>query len=192
MLLQRKRSAESHVPSTALRAVPLPRYRGGGQVKAFPRCICIRVLPKPLQESPSCLPKKGKRSADRRIFQCPRPISLLPLPLAGEGWEGGAIARHTNGCCQPSALRARSPLGAPRRRLARRLNALPQPRPRFTRSGGRRLSPAPSNALKRSTSRTGHDAGRVDAWTARERGYEPRPQEPHSLHQSAVTGDAPW
>jgi hypothetical protein len=25
---------------------------------------------------------------------------------------------------------------------------------------------------------------------ARERGYKPRPQEPHSLHQSAVTGDA--
>jgi len=25
---------------------------------------------------------------------------------------------------------------------------------------------------------------------ARERGYEPRPQEPHSLRQSAVTGDA--
>jgi hypothetical protein len=24
--------------------------------------------------------------------------------------------------------------------------------------------------------------------TARERGYEPRPQEPHSLHDSAVTG----
>ena len=90
------------------------------------------------------------------------------------------------------AVRTSGALGAPRRRLARRLNALPQPRPRFTRSGGRRLSPAPSNALKRSTSRTGHNAGRVDAWTARERGYEPRPQEPHSLHQSAVTGDAPW
>src|SRR5271163_1069938 len=25
---------------------------------------------------------------------------------------------------------------------------------------------------------------------ARERGHKPRPQEPHSLHQSAVTGDA--
>ena len=63
---------------------------------------------KPLQESPSCLPKKGKRSADRRIFQCPRPISLLPLPLAGEGWEGGAIARHTNGCAsRPRFGRAR-------------------------------------------------------------------------------------
>ena len=50
---------------------------------------------------------------------------------------------------------------------------------------------APSTALKRSTSHAGHNAGRVDARTARERGYKPRPQEPHSPHQSAVTGDAP-
>ena len=30
-----------------------------------------------------------------------------------------------------------------------------------------------------------------DARTARERGYKPRPQEPHSLHQLAVTGRRP-
>jgi len=46
-------------------------------------------------------------------------------------------------------------------------------------------------ALKRSTSRAGHHAGGVDARTARERGYKPRPQEPHSLHQLAVTGQRP-
>jgi hypothetical protein len=46
-------------------------------------------------------------------------------------------------------------------------------------------------ALKRSTSRAGHSAGGDDAWTARERGDKPRPQEPHSSRQSAVTGDAP-
>ena len=42
--------------------------------------------------------------------------------------------------------------------------------------------PAPSTALKRSTSRAGRNAGGDDARTARERGYKPRPQEPHSLH----------
>jgi hypothetical protein len=51
--------------------------------------------------------------------------------------------------------------------------------------------PAPSFALKRSTPRAGRYAGGDDARTARERGYKPRPQEPHSLHQSAVTGDVP-
>jgi hypothetical protein len=51
--------------------------------------------------------------------------------------------------------------------------------------------PAPSIALKRSTPHPGRSAGGDDARAARERSYEPRPQEPHPLHQSAVTGDVP-
>ena len=47
-------------------------------------------------------------------------------------------------------------------------------------------------ALKRGTSRPGRCAGGDDARTARERGYKPRPQEPHSLHQLAVTGQRPF
>ena len=54
-----------------------------------------------------------------------------------------------------------------------------------------RALPAPPIALKRSTPRAGLNAGGDDARTARERGYKPRPQEPHSLHQSAVTGRRP-
>jgi hypothetical protein len=50
--------------------------------------------------------------------------------------------------------------------------------------------PAPSIALKRSTPHPGRSAAGDDA-RARERGYEPRPQEPHPLHQSAVTGGVP-
>jgi hypothetical protein len=41
----------------------------------------------------------------------------------------------------PSAFRARSPFGAPLRRLPRRANARTQPRPRFTRAGGCRRYP---------------------------------------------------
>jgi len=41
--------------------------------------------------------------------------------------------------------------------------------------------PAPSIAFKRSTPLAGRNAGRNDAQAARERGYKPRPQEPHSL-----------
>ena len=41
--------------------------------------------------------------------------------------------------------------------------------------------PAPPMALKRCTSHPGRRAGGDDARTARERGYKPRPQEPHSL-----------
>jgi len=54
-----------------------------------------------------------------------------------------------------------------------------------------RALPAPSIALKRGTPRAGHDAGGNDAQAARERSYKPRPQEPHPLHQSAVTGRRP-
>jgi hypothetical protein len=75
----------------------------------------------------------------------------------------------------------RSPSGASPRRLSRRPNARTQPRPRFTRAGGRRRYPAPPIALKRSTPLAGPNAGGDDARTARERGYKPRPQEPHSL-----------
>ena len=44
-----------------------------------------------------------------------------------------------------------------------------------------RVLPTPSIALKQSTLRAGLHAGGDDARTARERGYKPRPQEPHSL-----------
>jgi hypothetical protein len=84
--------------------------------------------------------------------------------------------------------RGRSPSGAPPRRLSERPNAPTQPRPRFARAGGRRALPAPPIALKRSTPRPGRGAGGDDALTARRRGDEPRPQEPHPLHQSIVTG----
>jgi len=44
-----------------------------------------------------------------------------------------------------------------------------------------RALPAPPNALKRCTPHPGRHAGGDDARTARERGYKPRPQEPHLL-----------
>ena len=58
-------------------------------------------------------------------------------------------------------------------------------------NGRARALPAPSLALKPGTWLAGLNAGGDDTRTARERGYEPRPQEPHSLRQSAVTGDVP-
>src|SRR5208282_6920920 len=66
-----------------------------------------------------------------------------------------------------------------------------QPRPRFTRNSGQRRYLRHGSRLQRCTSRAGHYAGRVDARTARERGYKPRPQEPHSPHRTAVTGRRP-
>src|SRR5580698_9377666 len=66
-----------------------------------------------------------------------------------------------------------------------------KPRPCFLglAFGGR--YPPSAVPVQRGTSRTGHCAGRLDTRAARERGYKPRPREPHSLHQSVVTGDVP-
>jgi hypothetical protein len=129
---------------------------------------------------------RGRRSAERRSNQCPR---------------------HAIRCCHLNALRARCPhptlprtRGRAGRGLASRRSAaaLAKATERFGSAQAalhakeRALAlPAPSFALKRSTPHPGHSAGGNDARAARERSYEPRPQEPHPLHQSAVTGDVP-
>ena len=124
--------------------------------------------------------KKRERSADRRTIHCPRHIIrcchlnyararqraffLLPPPRAGEGREG-----------------ARSPFGAPPRRLQQRANAATQPRPRFARAGGcgcyphhrSRLSQAPGAPVVMPEGTIPEPPGS---------GLRNRPQEPHSLH----------
>jgi len=59
---------------------------------------------------------------------------------------------------------------------------------RASREGEAQALPAPPIALKRGTPRPGRSAKGDDARTARRLGDEPRPQEPHPLHQSAATG----
>jgi hypothetical protein len=152
---------------------------GNRQTSSFSRRDGARALPRYSQASPSkYLPKEGRRSADRRTNH----------------W-----LRHTCRCCHLPVLRARPrpqrrPLASRRSTaaLATQINAMAQPRPRFARNSGQRRYLRHESRLQRCTSRAGHYAGRVDARTARERGYKPRPQEPHSPHQSAVTGRRPF
>jgi hypothetical protein len=55
-----------------------------------------------------------------------------------------------------------------------------------------RVSPASSPVpVQRAPRRPVIDTGRAVSGAARERGHKPRPRAPHSLHQSAVTGDVP-
>jgi hypothetical protein len=132
--------------------------------------------------------KKGRRSADRRTIHCPRRTNKRRR-LSMHRRQACAV------CANPSAARKRVQRDA----LASRRStaALVAATERFdsaqavlraikTRRHGLRFC-----ALKRSTPRAGRNAGGTVAWTARERGYKPRPQEPHSLHQSAVTGRRP-
>ena len=86
----------------------------------------------------------------------------------------------------------RSPVGVPPRLLLRRPNATAQLRLRASWDGAltgvTRLQPVPVQRAPRRPVIV--PAGRIPG-AARERGYKPRPQEPHSLHRSAVAGDVP-
>ena len=135
-----------------------------------------KAAAKPGRDGPQ---NRGERSAERRLCLVPRlrgaaATTTHPPPLAREGREGAARlpALHSDACQSERTLRL-SPGRASRDRQATRA-----------------LS-APSIALKRNTPRAGRDAGGIDAQAARERGYKPRPREPHPLHQSAVTGRRP-
>jgi hypothetical protein len=151
--------------------------------------LAARLRPSPAHDDASkrfAVPRKGrgKRSAERRIQpmsarrhqmlppECASGAVPPPDPpsLAGEGWEGLAFRRST-----AALAKATERFGSARAALHAKERT--------------RALPAPSITLKRSTPRPGRSAGGVDARAARERGYEPRPQEPHPLHQSAVTGD---
>jgi hypothetical protein len=121
--------------------------------------------------------ERGKRSAERRM----QAMSALtrgcatvtpPSPACGGGLGGGRGSALFRGAL--AFRRFTAVLVAATERLDSAQAALRT-------SGRTRLLPASSIALKRSTPLPGRYAGRDDARTARERGYKPRPQEPHSL-----------
>jgi len=132
-----------------------------------------------LQTSLHCLPlKEGRRSADRRTFHDRATLSDVAIcECFGRG--RGLIGD-------------RSPLGAPPRRLPRKLMPWLSPgRVSWdVRQSGR--YPTAAVPVQRGTSRTGRNAGRLDTRTAREQGYKPCPQEPHPPHRSAATGRRPF
>ena len=102
IILRRQRSSISEAPSTVLRTVPLPHFRGGGCAPPFSRCVCASEVCHATARKPFGLPiKEGRRSAERRAVR---------------GRIDGCGARHAGECCHSPALRARSPFGAPPRR----------------------------------------------------------------------------
>jgi hypothetical protein len=150
------------------------------QTNSFSRHVRVRALP---SQSKIRIPRtrRGERSAERRVF-----IGAVPAKHGSAPCDRRQVYAV---CALKSAKRARLPaLHCSACRSDRTLRLSPGRASREREDAG---VTAPPFALKRCTSRAGHNAGGDDARTARERGYKPRPQEPHSLHQSAVTGDAP-
>ena len=139
-----------------------------GQQETFPRRIDARGLRHQVTttkggEAPKGAPSIGRACIGKRR-RCRARQRAYRSPLAFRRFAAALVAASERRNSAQAVLRA-----------TERTQALP----------------APSIALKRSTPRAGRTAGGNDARTARERGYKPRPQEPHSPHPSAVTGRRP-
>ena len=133
--------------------------------------------------------KKGRRSAERRKFIGAAP-HIQTSPLERVPQTSGRSLRHLSayaaaGISEPARLPA---LRGGSCRSDRTLRLSPG---RASRDEVRRRYLRLCIALKRGTPRAGHSTGGNDAQAARERGYKPRPQEPHSPHPTAVTGRRP-
>src|SRR5580692_80869 len=115
--------------------------------------------------------KEGSGAPIGASDQCGRPV-LCFLSVAGED-SGGGTARASSG--------TRSPFGAPQRRLQQRANAATQPRPRFTRAGGRERYPRRQSRLSQAPGAPVVMPGGTIPEPP-ESGLRNRPQEPHSLH----------
>ena len=157
--------------------------------KSFSRRTCVRVVLTTTHQKIR-RPAKKPREADaegasdqcpRIAIRCPRIADKLraQCPRATRPARGSG---PTSGAARLPALRGGACQSDRTLRLSRAALHAKERAPAL---------PAPSIALKRSTPRPGRSAAGDDARAARERGYEPRPQEPHPLHQSAVTGDVP-
>ncbi len=180
---------------------------GGRGLSLRPRCSTIIIVRAP---PPPCFvwspPPRGGGGQEKRSRGASAPEFCSPPrrrkfrpPAKNKG--GGAPKGASNQCprsaircCHLKALAARkrpdvgghSPSGAPTAALAKATEHSSSAQAALRARSGRRRYPHHSIALKRSTPRPGRSAGGDDARTARGRGYKPRPQEPHSLHRSAV------
>jgi len=183
------------------------RSNPDARAKVVAELIASRSLSsgRPLRAEPVGSHGRSALAARTRPSFCSPPRSKKirrPAKEKGGGAPKGASNRCPRGavrCCHLRALRARkrpdvggrSPSGAPTAALAGATERSRSAQAALRAKERTQALPAPSIALKRSTPRPGHSAGGDDARAARERSYELRPQEPHPLRQSAVTGDVP-
>jgi hypothetical protein len=169
-----------------------PTRRGeffGGQTKSFPRRVRVRVMPTTTQRFLRLRKKEGRRSAERRNRPLSAPHRRMLPSASASGAEAGqqTSVRLSALICLAGPAR----LPAARRGAGQSDRTLRLSPGRASRDAVRRRYLRLFIALKRCTSHAGRCAGGDDVRTARERGYKPRPQEPHSLHRSAVTGRRP-
>ncbi len=130
ILLRRKCSGESEAPSTTLRVVPLPRYRGGGRKRVpFSRCaFCSR--PEFCQSYSRNGPPQRREAERRKARRHTAAPHSRTLPSAN---AAGAARATDDPLARTLRLRARSPFGAPLRLSSQGEPCTTRSRPRFTR-----------------------------------------------------------
>jgi hypothetical protein len=116
----------------------------------------------------AALRKEGRRSAGRRalgsrIGGCGRPLRIFRV------YERHLLRKTRRGLASRRSTAA----------LATPIKAVAQSRPCFLGRAAAGVTCRYAVPVQRGTPRAGHNAGRSDARTAREQGYEPCPQEPH-------------
>jgi len=130
-------------------------------------CHAIPTKPSPKREAE----RRKARIVEAVLARHGRPLRIASR--IGGNTEGARLSALHRGACHANEGHGSAPGRASRD---------PRERRRYLRLGSR---------SQRCTSHTGHSAGWSMPGTARERGYEPHPQEPHSPHRSAVTGRRP-
>jgi hypothetical protein len=151
-------------PPHSLRSLDLSSAGRGENRTAFSRCVSASELCEATKEGPL---QKAK-GAERRKAQC------LWSRASGRGsGPAGPLASRRSTAVLVAATERHGSIQAALH-ASERTQALP----------------APSLALKRSTSRAGRYAGGVDARIARERSDEPRPRGPHALRFRIVSRNA--
>jgi hypothetical protein len=182
IFLRRQRSSISDAPSTALRAVPLPRYRGGGQVLSFSRCafaseFCHATARKPFHIPP----QKGGGAPAGASTGKPHRRPVCPVRANPVGHAARALFSFLPRLRGRIKEGARSPLGAPPRLLG--------PGPRFLEPPGANGRTLPGTSAA-STSQSGHAPDRPMPRTARKRSVSLHPLGPLPLRLRSTLAKA--
>ncbi len=162
-----KRLVTARAPSTMLRMVPLPRYRGGGcNISSFSRCECIRVCRHATIRKPVSFPPLQRREAERRK-------RVHWSPLRRRRTKACLRTRRAPSLFSPAQCRSQSggalALRRPTAVMRRRFDPPTRPGPRFLESPGANGRTLPG-ASAASTSQSGQAPDGTMPRTARIRG----------------------
>jgi hypothetical protein len=176
--LKRLIPVESRAPSTAQhRGPPSPLSRGRTSfivlaMRLHPSLglrVTKNATPVPSQFFVPPLKKKGGGAPEGANQEAASADAAAPSESSASLYERHLLRKTRRGLASRRSTAA----------LATPIKAMAQSRPCFLGRAAAGVTCRDAVPVQRGTPRAGHNAGRSDARTAREQGYEPCPQEPH-------------